>query len=115
MKTFIKVHTSFEGWHCWKGAPIEVGFLKNLHRHVFHIELKVNVNHKDRALEFFIVQHFLNDVIKKKWPDGQLGSMSCEMVAQEIFDAFCVQYGHKKGGLSVYVSEDNENGGGVEI
>ena len=28
MRNFILVRTSFEGWHCWKGAPIEVDFLK---------------------------------------------------------------------------------------
>lgn len=115
MKKFVIVRTSFEGYHYWKDAPIEVGFLKNLHRHIFHIEVKVNVSHSDRDLEFFIVKHFLDDLIKKKWsPTYNLKQMSCEMIAEELCTAISVQYRIKKG-ITVTVSEDNENAGGVEI
>lgn len=113
MKRFIKVRTAFEGFHYWKDAPIEVGFLRNLHRHVFHVEARIVVKHDNRALEFFIVQHFLEDIIKKKWPTGELKEMSCEMVAYEIYKAIAMQY-KIRSGITVYVSEDDENGGGVE-
>lgn len=116
MKKFIVVKTSFEGFHYWKDAPIEVGFLKNLHRHVFHIEAKIYVPHSNRALEFFIVQHFIEDHLTNKFKNSgrNLKEMSCEMIAEEILNAICTQYRIKKG-VSVTVSEDGENAGGVEI
>jgi 6-pyruvoyl-tetrahydropterin synthase len=113
MRRFIIVRTSFEGWHFYKDAPIEVGFLRNLHRHIFHVEVKINVKHDNRALEFFMVKHFLNEIIKKKWPAGELGQMSCEMVAEEIYKAICIQY-RMRSGITVIVSEDLENAGGIE-
>lgn len=113
MKRFIKVTTQFEGWHYYKDAPIEVGFLSNLHRHMFHVEAKISVPHDNRALEFFIVKHFLEDTLRKKWPDGELKGMSCEMIAYEIYKLISTQY-KIRSGVSVYVSEDGENGGGVE-
>ena len=113
MKRFIIVKTKFEGFHYFKEAPIEVGFLRNLHRHEFHIEMRIRVAHDNRALEFFIVKHFIDDWLKKKWPHGELGSMSCEMVAYEIYKAIVVQY-KIRSGITVIVSEDLENAGGIE-
>jgi hypothetical protein len=115
MKRFIIVRTSFEGFHCWKDAPIEVGFLRNLHRHIFHVEVKIEVPHNNRALEFFIVQHFLEDYIQNQLPeDRNLKQTSCEMLAEGFCEAIKTQYRIKKG-ITVTVFEDNENGGGVEV
>jgi len=116
VKKFIIVKTSFEGFHYWKDAPIEVGFLKNLHRHIFYVEAKISVSHSNRALEFFTVQHFIEDHLINKFRKlgCNLKEMSCEMIAEEILNAICIQYRIKKG-VSVTVSEDGENAGGVEI
>ena len=86
----------FEGFHFWKDAPAEVRFLKNLHRHKFHVEVTIDVKHNNRALEFFIVQHFLEDFIKVRFSDGEVGPMSCEMIAEVILDAVQIQYNLKK-------------------
>ena len=112
-KTFIVVKTRFEGWHCWVDAPIEVDFLKCVHRHIFYIEAKIPVSHDDRQLEFFMVKDFIDGFIFEKYPDGKLKGKSCEMLAEEILCALQSNYGLRRG-CSVYVYEDGENGGGVE-
>ena len=35
VRRWIRVRTTFEGFHCWPSAPNEVAFLRNVHRHLF--------------------------------------------------------------------------------
>jgi hypothetical protein len=103
MQTFVKVKASFIGFHSWPEAPESVGFLKNAHRHIFYVTLKVPVESHDREVEFFILQDELFDFIKEKM--GYLGSKSCEMIASEIAGHFIDSFDF----VEVEVSEDNEN------
>jgi len=51
MKTDVIVKLQVEGLHNWPAAREvfpEVGFLSDLHRHMFHIEAKKEVFHDDR-------------------------------------------------------------------
>lgn len=114
----ITVRTSFQGLHCWKDAPEQVAFLRNLHRHVFNVQVTLPVTHSDRDVEFFIYQNKLNEVIhgmfdtyNTKMPMLLLvGYKSCEMVAKELYDIL------SKDNIiiSVSVDEDGENGGAYE-
>jgi len=113
-KFYIIVRTQFIGKHLWKDAPLEVDFLKLIHRHVFHIEAKIPVSHDNRQLEFFTVQKFLNETITKMYPDGIMKGTSCEMLAEKLVTAISTAYGVKRD-VSVSVFEDNENGGVCEI
>ena len=114
-KSYIIVRTQFVGFHCWKEAPMEVGFLKFSHRHIFHVEAKIPVTHDDRQLEFFLVKDFLDTEIKVLFPIQQAAMpYSCEMIASKLLDTISDKYGIKKD-LSVAVYEDGENGGMVEI
>ena len=63
MYSYIIVKTSFRGFHQYKDAPDQVAFLKNLHRHDFIVEAKIEVKHDDRELEFFIEQSALDVTI----------------------------------------------------
>lgn len=99
----IIINTQFSATHCWPECPIEkVSFLKTPHRHVFHVRMKKKVYHDDRDVEFI---HFKNNVeewINENWDKKDLGTMSCEQMAQELskrYDCFYVR-----------VMEDNENG-----
>jgi hypothetical protein len=112
-KTFIVVRTNFTGFHAWADAPIDVDFLKLKHRHIFYVEAKIPVSHEDRQLEFFTVKKFIDALLAEVFPNGELGRRSCEMVAEMILTGLQNNYGLNKG-LSVYVFEDNENGGGIE-
>lgn len=103
--SYIIVKTSFEGFHKYPGAPEEVAFLRDSHRHMFYVEAEIEVFTEDRELEFFIVQKF----IKQLLTNGQQDYKSCEMIAHDIASAINNRYGERNVKVSVF--EDNENGG----
>ena len=119
--TSIKVHTVFEGLHRYPGAPEEVKDLKDLHRHIFHIRFQTTVTHSDRELEFFIVKHAIDSLIRITYPNlsfesnaKNLGACSCEMIAEKIYDGLKEQFGLDKRDTIIEVSEDDNNSGIVE-
>jgi 6-pyruvoyl-tetrahydropterin synthase len=95
----------FPAFHKWEKAPKEVAFLRNLHRHMFHVKVWLEVQHEDRELEFFMVKRKLVDFC-----DGFEGRTigSCENTADNI-KAF-MQMEYPKRGIEVEVSEDGESG-----
>jgi len=97
-----------EGTHNWPGCPFdEVAYLRDPHRHVFHIKAYKQVGHHDRDTEFIVLKHQIIKYFKRcYWNEDQylhvFGAKSCEMIAQELIDCF---------GLSKCdVNEDGENG-----
>lgn len=100
MKIFIT--TQFEAYHSWNEAPEEVGFLKNLHRHIFKVKATWLVNHDNRDLEFFIQKRKVDKFIVEHFAEKQLVNMSCEQMASMIKQQF--------DAIEVEVSEDGENG-----
>ena len=107
MRTGIFITTSFVAFHAWPDAPDEVDFLRDTHRHVFHVRLEFVVSHDDRDLEFFMVKRKVTDYIAHTFSGCDLGPMSCEMLARELCDEFHA--------AAVEVSEDGENGAWVEV
>ena len=110
-KTFIKVRTQFEFCHRWKDAPEEVAFLRNVHRHDFHVTCSIEVMHDDRELEFFMVLHRLEDFINreiKTMPD----TTSCEQFCKKIGSYLIDTYGQRN--MQIEVSEDNKSSSVVE-
>ena len=116
----ITVRTQFEGLHYWKDAPDEVAFLRNLHRHVFKVEVCLDVAHDNRDLEFFMVKSRLDQSFERlgcRYNNAlpflrNLGQMSCEMIASWIMKN--AHEGIYSGlVLSVTVREDDENSGTV--
>ena len=120
MSTTITVRTKFEGLHFWKDAPEKVAFLRNLHRHLFRVEVTVPVTHSDRDIEFFILKNFIDTFIHLKYkayhPDmmflKNLGSVSCEMIANDIKMAAAAEFNVNE--CSVVVQEDEESSGQVK-
>lgn len=108
MKKYICVRTQFAGFHCWPNAPQEVAFLQLKHRHIFHVQVKIEVQHNDRELEFFMVKAYLDSIM----PTGELGPTSCEMLAEAFITQLQLQYG--KRNIECQVFEDGENGAIVE-
>lgn len=52
-KTVVFCTLQIDGTHYWKDCPIEeVSFLRNNHRHMFHIKAYKEVFHDDRDVEF---------------------------------------------------------------
>jgi len=100
----VFVRTKFVGFHRWKDAPEVVSFLRNWHRHIFHVKIGVEVEGNNREVEFFIFQKQVEGYLDLKYADQQFES-SCEMIAQDLLDHFRATY--------CEVSEDGENGAHV--
>lgn len=110
-KARIFVRCQGEGWHSWPEAPDSRSYLRNSHRHVFHIEAGCEVQHDDRAIEF----HDAMDQVKLCWrkiaaKKSDLGSQSCEMLARRIGQHLVDWTAHS---WIVSVSEDGEAGATV--
>jgi hypothetical protein len=100
-KTFVVIRTQFEALHCWPSAPEEVAFLREPHRHMFHVEMKWLVHHDDRDIEFFMMKWEVQEYINSNMA-MDLGHRSCEMICKQLADHFKADY--------VSVFEDGENG-----
>lgn len=107
----IWVTHSFIGYHQWSEAPKEVDFLKDNHRHRFHVRLSIQVNTDDRDIEFFMLQRQLKKFCDKVFEEKHnLGS--CEMIGKKILNHFMDFYPDRS--IMVDVSEDGENGSQVK-
>jgi 6-pyruvoyl-tetrahydropterin synthase len=115
MKTIL-VKTMFEALHQYKDAPKNVEFLKHPHRHQFHVEVEITVEHGDRELEFFTVKHILDDYVL----DAALFiqsyknviALSCEDMAERIADELATRLKIDRFRIRyVEVSEDGQNAG----
>ena len=98
-KRYVFITTQFEGFHCWPDAPNEVGFLRDIHRHIFHVKAWAQVDHGDRQIEFILlkrkIDQYIASIVKPI-------SWSCEHWAEHLLQQF--------GLASCEVSEDGENG-----
>lgn len=104
MKTCVWVTTRFEGWHRWKDAPDECAYLRDYHRHLFHIRLEVAVTGNNREVEFIGLKACLDEYLRFRYA-GQRFESSCEQIAEDLLKRF--------EAVSCEVSEDGENGATV--
>lgn len=103
-KTIIFCTTSFEALHRFVDAPEEVSFLRDYHRHMFHVRMEKLVTHNNRQIEFIILKRKLDDWLRKYWTRVML-DLSCEEMAAILLEEFDADM--------VEVSEDGELGGRV--
>ena len=69
MKTYVIVRLQVDGVHNFPAAMQlfpEVGFLADIHRHIFHIEAKVEVFHDNRDKEFIMLKRDIQEYLEKK-------------------------------------------------
>lgn len=116
IKSEVYCTLQIEGTHNWPGCPFdEVAYLRDPHRHVFHIKAHKLVNHDDRDTEFIMMKHQITEYLFDKYlrnskdPTSRItqrlhafGAMSCEMLARELIEEFDL--------CQCEVNEDNENG-----
>lgn len=111
MTKYIVVKLVVEGIHCWPECPIEeVKFLREPHRHLFHIRASKEVSHNDRDIEIIKLKRDIRAYLWETYGDGrqcQFDRMSCEDLAEEILKEFNCEV--------VEVLEDNENGAIVTL
>lgn len=105
---FAKITAQFEGIHYWKDAKGDESFLKNPHRHIFHIIVYIEQFHNDRDIEYIAFKRWLNKNASKK-----IDYKSCEMIAEDLARKIKRKYGNRK--LKIEVTEDNENGCILEL
>lgn len=108
---FIWVKFQREGIHCYPAALTDpkladVSFLGHPHRHVFHFNVKIEVQHNDRDIEFILFKRELESL----YGTGilQLDYKSCEMLAEDLISYISSKYPNRE--IIVNVSEDDENG-----
>lgn len=87
----------FEAYHWWADAPDQVAFLRNKHRHVFHVRAEKGVQHYNRDVEFIGLKRKLQQAL-----DAKSENWSCEQWAAWLMKEFTLD--------RVEVSEDGENG-----
>jgi hypothetical protein len=92
-----------EGFHCWKAAPAPVEFLRERHRHLFHVELEQWVRHTDRDMEIIQLRRYGYDLLRKHFGDPcEFGTLSCEAIAEFLLTRMHLS--------RCAVMEDGENG-----
>lgn len=101
---YIWITTQFEGFHKYPDAPDEVSFLREMHRHLFHIKVWIEVFHNDRDIEFILFKRFINSLIHTQ----NLNYKSCEMISDELYKKIVDKYPKRK--IMIEISEDLENG-----
>ena len=135
----IYVKHKFRGIHNWQFCPFNsVEFLRSPHHHQFEVVVTLYVTDDDREFEFIKLQHLLECFIINIYPNynethkeqdtfhsvlysifpnnkhipytADLGSKSCEMIANDLLDCF------KKvcnNDIEISISEDGHYGGVV--
>jgi hypothetical protein len=106
------VKVQVPGQHRWPDAPEEVAFLRHDHRHLFGIVAEWEVDHGNRAIEFFLAQQKVHQLLLALWPIHRVvvdfGAMSCEDIAERLLLSL------RPHPRRVTVSEDGENEGVAE-
>lgn len=111
--TKVSAFLKIEGIHRWDTCDIaEVAYLRDDHRHVFHIRSFKEVKHDDRDVEFIQLSHKMRKYLEKKYWSKKhkclyFESMSCEMIAKELMKEFDL--------CKCEVLEDGEGGAVIEI
>lgn len=130
--TLVKAHFEIEGVHWFPGVvnmlerqraaepdvpelpQFDVSFLQHPHRHIFKFDVKVQVRHDDRDIEFIQMARLLRDGMLSIFPPTKYGcsnfeNRSCEMLANEVVNIFTTMWPDYRGFIIVEVSEDGEN------
>ena len=98
-----------EGLHYWREAPPNLDYLRNKHRHIFHIICSWEVFDDNRQMEIIETQNMIDNYFKKyynnKYNMCDFENMSCEQMCNELLE----QYSNK-GLKQVTVLEDGYGG-----
>lgn len=127
MQTWLIINLRIPGFHQWTDAPTKYAYLREMHRHEFHIKVELLVP-KNRHLEFIDIKEYTYSwVLSTLSPDeytvyGDIGGFmrhsivlgrrikkeSVEGLAEYIGNHLKETY--KVSQIKVTVMEDGENG-----
>lgn len=108
-KATIFVNFRMEGFHRWPAAPEHRSYLRHEHRHLFHVQVRLEVDHDDREIEF----HDLLDSSRSIFAEllrSLTESRSCETLARALASRISSMHCRP---VMVSVSEDGECGAEV--
>ena len=88
------------------GDEYDVSFLATPHRHIFHVEVSIEVFHNDRDIEFIQFKRWLENQYSQNILE--LNYKSCEMISDDLYEIIATRYPYRN--IAIQVSEDNENG-----
>ena len=88
------------------GDEYDVSFLGYRHRHIFHINVGIEVFHNDRDIEFIQFKRFCERLLSEGVV--QLNYKSCEMISDDLYEQISNRYPERD--IEITVSEDGENG-----
>jgi hypothetical protein len=107
-----------EGIHCYPAAATDpalcttgeydVSFLANLHRHMFHFRVSIDVFSNDRDIEFIQFKRWLESLYNNSNSILNLDYKSCEIIADDLYIQIADRYPGRA--VVIEVSEDGENG-----
>jgi len=86
----------------------DVSFLANLHRHMFHFRVSIDVFSNDRDIEFIQFKRWLESLYSGSNTVLELDYKSCEMMADDLYIQIADRYPGRA--VVIEVSEDGENG-----
>lgn len=107
--TTIKVRWAQSGFHRWPEAPQRVEYLRHIHRHLFHFQVELGVDHQDREVEFHQLLGQCQSMLEL--PLSEPTRFSCEDMAASILYRLTEIY--PKRWAAVECWEDNECGARV--
>lgn len=118
MQTTVFCKTKFEGIHRYPSAPDEVAYLRQPHRHMFGVQVDIDVYGTDRELEFIMLKHKVDNWIRKHLNElgvWEMETLSCEQVAMYLIAYLQTMYCDEmqKRQIIVTIDEDGENGATV--
>ena len=116
---YITVAAQAEGLHHWPGAPEAESYLRQPHRHLFTITIRMQVRHGDREIEINAFARWLHDQVLPALAtashDGgpaDFGTRSCEQLAEQITGQIRTRHGEDRW-IECEVLEDGILGGGI--
>jgi len=86
----------------------DVSFLANLHRHMFHFRVSIDVFSNDRDIEFIQFKRWIESLYNGSNTVLELDYKSCEMIADDLYIQIADRYPGRA--VVIEVSEDGENG-----
>jgi len=111
MKNTVIIQFNIDGFHNYPNAPKKVEFLSLNHRHTFKIKAGFNVKDLNREIEIFIARDELISYLNESFGSPcQFGSMSCEMIANEI-----LEFSKDDNMIWCEVWEENTGGARIEL
>ena len=103
MRLAVLATFTIEGFHCWPAAIPPVQFLRERHRHLFHVELERWVKHDDRDVEIIMLRRAGLAVLETEFGRPcEFETRSCEQIAAFLLDKLRL--------ARCTVMEDGENG-----